>query len=441
MPTDPTLLLTATDPDRAAQHVEWLQRYHRDRWEVNEETAAAERGWVGVIGAGVMGVGIAAAHLKCGLRVALSDASAEALARGTEAILDEATSDAPTDTTAAARAAWRTRLHAAAGYERIAECDLVIESVVENAGVKQQIYRRLENRLRPHAVLASNTSTLSISALAQSLQSPERFCGLHFCNPVRLMPLVEVVRGRATSETTLTSAVHHVRRIGKMPVVVGDSPGFLVNRLLAPYLNEALQLLCEGVPMAEIEEAAVAFGMPLGPLALYDLIGLDTAFYAGRTLWEAFPDRIAVTPVLPAFIKAGRLGQKSGRGFYDYRAGGERPELAPDAARIVEPYVRPKPPLRPVDLTARLFLPMLLEATRVLESGLVSDVRDVDLGMLFGISFPVTKGGLLFWGDSIGAAALVELLQPLADLGPRFHPTALLRTLAREQRGFYDGLP
>ena len=397
---------------------------------------------VGVIGAGIMGIGIAAAHLKHLLPVTVVDASADALARATPAILAEAAGDValaatnprPSETLAAL-------LQSALDHEPLAPCDLVIESVVENAVVKQQIYQRLESRLDPAAILASNTSTLPISSLARGLQRPARFCGLHFCNPVRIMLLVEVIRGQQTSDQTIATAVSHLKRIGKLPIVVQDGPGFLVNRLLSPYLNEALQLLCEGVSIEDLDQAALAFGMPLGPMALYDLIGIDTAFYAGRTMWEAFPDRIAVTPVLPAFMKAGRLGHKTGRGFYAYPHGFHQPQSDPAAVRLFEPYVRRRQTYSPEEITQRLMLPFLLEATRVLEDGLLSDAGDVDLGMIFGLGFPAAKGGLLFWADTLRAATIIEMLQPFHKLGTRFQPTALLLQMAREGRTFYEELP
>jgi 3-hydroxyacyl-CoA dehydrogenase/enoyl-CoA hydratase/3-hydroxybutyryl-CoA epimerase/3-hydroxyacyl-CoA dehydrogenase/enoyl-CoA hydratase/3-hydroxybutyryl-CoA epimerase/enoyl-CoA isomerase len=222
-----------------------------------------------------------------------------------------------------------------------------------------------------------------------------------------------------------------------MPIVVGDGPGFLVNRLLSPYLNEALVLLCEGATIEQIDAAAVAFGMPLGPMALYDLIGIDTAFYGGRTMWEAFRDRIAVTPILPALIKTGRLGRKSGRGFYRYEDPQQPGSTDPSVATLLEPYVRRREPPQPDALLARLILPVLLEATRVLGAGLVRDVGDVDLGMMFGLGFPEARGGLLYWADTLGAAAIVEILKTFEPLGTRYQPTPMLLDMACEQRTFY----
>ncbi len=295
--------------------------------------------------------------------------------------------------------------------------DLVIEAVVETMEVKRQIYRRLEPKLKPEAILASNTSTIPITKLAEHLEHPERFCGIHFFNPVRKMKLVEVIRGAKTSDETVATAVAYAKRLGKSPIVVNDGPGFLVNRLLLPYMNEALELITEGAEIAAVERVAKRFGMPMGPITLYDMVGLDTAFYAGRTMWEAYPDRISASPILPALVKAGRLGQKSGRGFFSYENKKGRSQPDPELAKFIEPYT--KGATREFDkseIEARLFLPMLLEATRVLEERIVRDVRDVDLGLIFGIGFPPFRGGLLFWADTLGAARIIEMLKPLQPL-------------------------
>jgi 3-hydroxyacyl-CoA dehydrogenase/enoyl-CoA hydratase/3-hydroxybutyryl-CoA epimerase/3-hydroxyacyl-CoA dehydrogenase/enoyl-CoA hydratase/3-hydroxybutyryl-CoA epimerase/enoyl-CoA isomerase len=247
-----------------------------------------------------------------------------------------------------------------------------------------------------------------------------------------------VIRGERTSDETIATAVAYAKRLGKMPIVVNDGPGFLINRLLFPYMQEALELVLEGVDFKSIERAAKAFGMPMGPIELYDMVGIDTAFYAGRTMWEAFPDRISASPILPAMVKAGRLGQKSGLGFFSYNNKKKRAEPDPKVQELLSPYVRGSKTLPPDELTARLFLPMLLEATRALEDHIVRDPRDIDLGMIFGLGFPPFRGGLLFWADTLGAAKIIEMLKPFEALGERMRPTALLLKIAKEGGKFYD---
>src|SRR4029450_3615789 len=227
------------------------------------------------------------------------------------------------------------------------------------------------------------------------------------------------------------------QRVGKPPIAVGDGPGFLVNRLLFPYMNEAIELLCDGASIKEIDRAATAFGMPMGPLTLYDLVGLDTATYAGMVMYQAFPERVVAAPLVPAMVKLGRLGQKSGKGFFNYQNKKGRAEEDPDVEKLVATYRRGQRKFSREELQSRLFLPMLLEATRMLDEKIVRDVRDVDLGLIFGLGFPPFKGGLLYWADTIGAARLLEMIKPLESLGARFQPTPLLKEMAAKGRKFY----
>jgi len=393
---------------------------------------------VGVVGSGIMGSGIAGATLKCEVPVALTDANAESLARGAKQVLEEAAYDrkakGPNLQKTLKLAPLLSVTHR---EEEIAACDLVIEAIIEKEDAKKQFYSRLEPLLKPGAILSSNTSTIPITKLAAGLKNPERFCGLHFFNPVRRMKLVEVIRGAKTSDETVATAVAFAKRIGKMPIVIGDGPGFLVNRLLFPYMNEAIELLCDGAQVKEIDRAATAFGMPMGPITLYDLVGLDTAVYAGMVMYQAFPDRVVASPLVPALVKQGRLGQKSGKGFFSYENKKGRAEEDPAALKLIAPYRRGERKFSRDELTNRLFLPMLLEATRMLEEKIVRDVRDVDLGLIFGLGFPPFKGGLLYWADTIGAAKLLEMIKPLEPLGARFQPTPLLKEMAASGRKFY----
>ena len=253
------------------------------------------------------------------------------------------------------------------------------------------------------------------------------------------MPLVEMIRGPQTSDAVIATAVGFAKSLGKSPIVVEDGPGFLVNRLLFPYMNEALELLTSGVSIKHVDGAAKAFGMPMGPITLYDVVGLDTALFAGSVMHDAFPDRVLASSLLEAMVKAGRLGQKSRAGFFAYKEKSDRGEPDPTFDAFLQPYLQPNPPkLDPQTITNRLFLPMLLEATRVLAEKKVRDPRDVDLGLIFGIGFPPFKGGLLCWADTLGAAKILEMLKPLESLGARFAPTPLLLELAKTGKKFYD---
>lgn len=393
---------------------------------------------VGVIGSGIMGSGIAAATLKSEIPLAITDANAEALAKGAKQVLEEAAYNRKAKGPELAKALKLAPLLSMTHREEeIAGCDLVIEAIIEKEEAKKQLFARLEPLLRPETILASNTSTIPITRLAEGLKRPERFCGIHFFNPVRRMKLVEVIRGAKTSDETVATAVAFAKRIGKLPIVINDGPGFLVNRLLFPYMNEALVLLSESASPKEIDRAATAFGMPMGPITLSDLVGLDTALYAGSVMQQAFPSRFVSSPLLSAMVKGGRLGQKSGRGFFSYQNKKGKAEDDPEMETFLAEHRCSQHKFSRDELTSRLFLPMLVEATRMLEEKIVRDVRDVDLGLIFGIGFPPFRGGLLFWADTLGAAKIVEMLKPLEPLGERFQPTPLLLEMAAKGSKFY----
>ncbi len=431
--------LFGTPVNAALIHVFFLtDRNKRDTGLDRKDVTPAVIRSVGVVGAGIMGQGIAAANLKTEIHVAIADAAEDALTLGARGVLEEASFDRKLKGPDAQRALRLGPLLTVSHSEaEIVACDLVVEAIVENAEAKKGLYARLEPQLRPQAILASNTSTIPITKLAEGLARPEQFCGLHFFNPVRRMKLVEVIRGKVTSDETIAAAVAYAKRLGKLPIVINDCPGFLVNRLLFPYMNEALQLLGEGASMKEVDRASLAFGMPLGPIALYDLVGLDTALFAGRVMWEAHPDRVLLSPILPAMVKAGRLGQKTGNGFFSYQNKKKKAQPDPEADAIALSYVKNGTKFTLEQLTHRLFLPMLLEATRVLQEKIVRDVRDVDLGLIFGLGFPPFKGGLLFWADTLGAGKIVEMLKPLEGLGERFHAPPLLVEMAKTGQKFY----
>jgi 3-hydroxyacyl-CoA dehydrogenase/enoyl-CoA hydratase/3-hydroxybutyryl-CoA epimerase/3-hydroxyacyl-CoA dehydrogenase/enoyl-CoA hydratase/3-hydroxybutyryl-CoA epimerase/enoyl-CoA isomerase len=226
------------------------------------------------------------------------------------------------------------------------------------------------------------------------------------------------------------------KRIGKTPIVVRDCPGFLVNRILFPYLNEALVMLEEGAAPRALDKAATAFGMPMGPITLEDVVGLDTSLYAGGVVNTAFADRSVATKVLDELVAAGRLGQKSGAGFYSY-AKGPRGADDPALAAILGRVRKGHREFTAEEMTDRLFLPMLTEASRILEEGVVRDPADVDMGLILGIGFPPFRGGILRWADDLGLPAVVDKLKKYEPLGARFRPTEQIRRLAAEGKGFY----
>jgi len=260
---------------------------------------------------------------------------------------------------------------------------------------------------------------------------------MHFFNPVDRMQLVEVIRGTKTSDATVATLVALAKQIGKTPIVVRDCPGFLVNRILFPYMNEALALLEEGVAPRAIDKAATAFGMPMGPIALNDVVGLDIARDAGNVVNSAFADRAKQTRILDELLAAGRLGQKSGAGFYSYAKGsrGKDDPALDDFLKKVRKGSGAALALE--EITERLFLPMVPEASRILMEGIVREPADVDMGLILGIGFPAFRGGLLRWADTLGLPKVLEMLNKYEPLGPRYQPTEQLKQLAAAGKGFY----
>jgi 3-hydroxyacyl-CoA dehydrogenase/enoyl-CoA hydratase/3-hydroxybutyryl-CoA epimerase/enoyl-CoA isomerase len=300
------------------------------------------------------------------------------------------------------------------------------------------MFRELATVMKPGTILASNTSTISITRMAESTPDPSKFIGMHFFSPVDRMELVEVIRGTNTSDETVATVVALAKRIRKTPIVVKDCAGFLVNRVLFPYMNEALQLLQEGVSMDEIDKAAEAFGMPMGPIALQDQVGLDVAAYAGKVLAKAYPDRAVPSPIVLDLVKAGRLGKKSGAGFRSFTGKGGKAANDPAITPILNKYrTSDGHEFSREQITDRLFLPMLLEATRVLEEGIVREPSDVDMGLILGIGFPPFRGGVLRWCDVEGAAKILERVEMYQGLGKRFQPTESLIRHARTGEVFY----
>ena len=391
---------------------------------------------VGVVGSGLMGAGIAAAFARSGLPTAMVEIDEgrlrDGLKRAGEVVASRIKVGRATQEDLARMLGL---LSTSTSIHMLADRDLVIEAITERFSAKAAMYHELAGVLKDGAILASNTSTISITRLAGAAPHPDRFVGMHFFNPVDRMELVEVIRGELTSDETVATVVALAKQVRKMPIVVKDCAGFLVNRVLLPYMNESLQLLREGVSMDAIDETAVEFGMPMGPIALHDLIGLDTASFAGRVMIEAYPDWTVPAHVLHELVEGGRLGQKSGLGFRKH--GGKKAEADPGFAAILEKHLVGNREIGPEEITDRLFLPMLLEATLVLEEGIVREPADVDMGLILGIGFPPFRGGLLRWADSVGAGALLKKLEAYHSLGKRFEPTETLKRQASQGEGFY----
>ena len=392
---------------------------------------------VGVVGAGFMGAAIAGvAALRAGVDVRLRDTDWPRVARGLAAargVIDDARARRQLD-----RHAHRRRLSLLSGSpdHGFAARDLVVEAVFEDLDVKRRVIADLEGVVPASCVIASNTSTLPIFRLQEGARQPERIVGLHFFSPVERMPLVEVIRGEATSDAAALVAVRFAQRLDKTAIVVADAPGFWVNRVLAPYLNEAAWLLDEGASVEAIDGAMTAFGFPVGPIALLDEVGLDVAQKAASVLHEAFGDRLAPAPAVERLVADERLGRKSSRGFYEYRKGRRR---GPDAGAVALARRTPgaEPP-EPSEIERRPILMMLNEAARALAEGVVRSPRDGDIGAVMGFGFPPFRGGPFRYLDDLGAAIVVTELERLAGrVGPRFAPAEPLVDLAKRNGRYY----
>ncbi|RRQ20573.1 3-hydroxyacyl-CoA dehydrogenase NAD-binding domain-containing protein [Thiohalobacter thiocyanaticus] len=360
---------------------------------------------VHVIGAGVMGGDIAAWCALQGWRVTLQDQSPERIAPavGRAGSLFRRRLKTDREVTAAL-----DRLIPDHRGQHVGHADVVIEAIFEDREAKQQLYQAIEPRLRPDALLATNTSSIPLEELATALSRPERLVGLHFFNPVARMQLVEVVRGGQTAPEVFERALAFTRGIDRLPLPVASKPGFLVNRILMPYLLEAVELVEEGVPPARIDAAALEFGMPMGPITLADTVGLDICLHVARILGEAFG--LAVPVRLEQLVADGHLGRKSGRGFYRYHKG------KPIRTRVTASTV-------PQDIEARLIMRLLNEAAACLREGVVEDSDLLDAGMIFGTGFAPFRGGPMHYAGDRGVEDILIQLHDLeARHGERFAP-------------------
>jgi 3-hydroxyacyl-CoA dehydrogenase/enoyl-CoA hydratase/3-hydroxybutyryl-CoA epimerase len=328
------------------------------------------------------------------------------------------------------------RLSGAVDYAGLGRPDIVVEAVFENLEVKKKALAEVEAHVGPEAILASNTSSLSIAELGAGLRHPERFLGLHFFNPPNLMPLVEIIPGPSTGERVIRDTAGLALALGKTPIVVRDRPGFLVNRLLMPYLSESIRLVDEGCDFRKVDRLLRDFGLPMGPFALLDEIGIDIAVEVAGILGRAYGERME-PPALFAAL-AGRkdlLGRKSGRGFYLYPGRGKTPN--PEMLELAGKRRRKAAP-DSFDIVHRPILNMLNEAARALEEGAVSSAQELDLALILGIGFPPFRGGILRYADELGLRRVRDTLARFAgELGDRFAPAPLIEKLAAEERGFH----
>ncbi|RPI14067.1 MAG: fatty acid oxidation complex subunit alpha FadB [Lysobacterales bacterium] len=405
--------------------------------------ATAEIKQAAVLGAGIMGGGIAYQSASKGTPIIMKDIRSEALDIGmNEAgkLLSKQVEKGRMKPEA--MSATLSRIRPTLNYGDFKEADIVIEAVVENPKVKKAVFAELEGLIREDTIIASNTSTISITFLAEGLKRPQNFVGMHFFNPVHMMPLVEVIRGKQSSDAAVATTVKLAQKMGKTPIVVNDCPGFLVNRVLFPYFAGFHMLLRDGADFQAVDKAMERFGWPMGPAYLMDVVGMDTAVHAAGVMAEGFPDRMQpdFTSTTQVLVEQKRYGQKTGKGYYSYEPDKKgKPKKSPDPAtyELVKGVVAERREFAPEEIVARCMVPMVNEIARCLEDKIVATPQEADMSLIYGIGFPPFRGGACRYVDQMGAANFVALADKYASLGKLYDAPRLLRDMAAGNRKFF----
>jgi 3-hydroxyacyl-CoA dehydrogenase/enoyl-CoA hydratase/3-hydroxybutyryl-CoA epimerase/enoyl-CoA isomerase len=404
---------------------------------------ASEVNLAAVLGAGIMGGGVAYQSALKGTPILMKDINQDGIALGlkeAKKLLSKRVEKGKMD--AGKMADVLNSITPTLNYGDFKNVDLVVEAVVENPKVKDAVLRETEEAIREDTILTSNTSTISINKLAANLKRPENFCGMHFFNPVHMMPLVEVIRGEKTSDRAIATTVAYAKAMGKTPIVVNDCPGFLVNRVLFPYFGGFIGLVRDGADFQKVDKVMEKFGWPMGPAYLLDVVGMDTGKHAGEVMAEGFPDRMKHegTTAIDVMFDNNRYGQKNDVGFYKYeldKKGKQQKVVDEETYKLLEPVVQGSKEFDEDDIIARMMIPLCLETVRCLEDGIVEDPADADMGLIYGIGFPPFRGGALRYIDDMGVDKFVELADKYADLGALYHPTDKLREMAKNGETFF----
>jgi 3-hydroxyacyl-CoA dehydrogenase/enoyl-CoA hydratase/3-hydroxybutyryl-CoA epimerase/enoyl-CoA isomerase len=396
-----------------------------------------------VLGAGIMGGGIAYQAAYKGLPIVMKDIRDDALALGmNEAgkLLSKQVEKGRM--TPAKMSETLGRIRPTLNYGDFGSVDIIIEAVVENPKVKQAVLAEVEGLVREDTIIASNTSTISISLLAESLKRPQNFVGMHFFNPVNMMPLVEVIRGKQSSEDAVAATVKLASRMGKTPVVVNDCPGFFVNRVLFPYFAGFHMLMRDGADFQAIDKAMERFGWPMGPAYLMDVVGMDTGVHAAEVMAQGFPERMRhdwknATQVL---VDNQRYGQKNGKGYYVYapdKKGKPKKSVDPATYELIKDVVAPRREFTPDEIVARCMVPMFNEVARCLEEKIVASPHEADMSLLYGVGFPPFRGGACRYIDQTGVANFLAMADQLTPLGKLYEAPQLLRDMAASGKKFF----
>ena len=396
-----------------------------------------------VLGAGIMGGGIAYQAASKGLPIIMKDIKAEQLDLGMrEASKHLSSGMARGKVTPAQMGETLSRIRPTLNYGDFGETDIVIEAVVENPKVKHAVLKEVEGLVKDNCILASNTSTISITYLASVLERPENFVGMHFFNPVHRMPLVEVIRGEKSSEEAVATTVALAEKMGKVPVVVNDCPGFLVNRVLFPYFGAFDLLIKQGADFVQIDKVMEKFGWPMGPAYLMDVVGIDTGVHGAEVMAEGFPDRMKPDYKVSGQIlfEANRLGQKNGVGFYKYETDkkGKLVKTAdPQTVELLKPFIDAPKQFEDQEIIDRLMIALCNETVRCLEDNIVSTPAEADMAMIMGIGFPPFRGGPCRYIDQIGLQNYLALCDKYASLGKAYEAPQMIRDMAANGKTFY----
>lgn len=396
-----------------------------------------------VLGAGIMGGGIAYQSASKGTPIMMKDINDPALQLGlNEAtkLLDKLVSTGRLSTDKMAKTI--AMITPTLSYGDFKNVDTVVEAVVENINIKKSVLEDLENHVNDDTIIASNTSTISITELAKNLKRPENFCGMHFFNPVHRMPLVEVIRGEKSSDEAIAKTVQYALQMGKTPIVVNDCAGFLVNRVLFPYFNGFNLLIEDGVDYKRIDKVMEKFGWPMGPAYLMDVVGIDTGDHAASIIGDAFPDRMKLgrDTIVEVMHKEKRLGQKNGIGFYKYeidRKGKPKKTIDPSVDSIIARVVKRTIEVTDEEIVERMMFPMIFECARCLEENIVNTATEVDMGLLLGLGFPPFRTGALKYADSIGIKEIADKAKKYTELGKLYEPTEGFKQKAIEGKTYY----
>jgi 3-hydroxyacyl-CoA dehydrogenase / enoyl-CoA hydratase / 3-hydroxybutyryl-CoA epimerase / enoyl-CoA isomerase len=405
---------------------------------------AAKVDQAAVLGAGIMGGGIAYQSASKKTPIIMKDINEPAIELGmshAQKLLTKQLDRGRIDGTKLASTL--SMIRPTLSYGDFGTVDVVVEAVVENERIKKMVLAEVEAAVPETAVLASNTSSISITKLAEGLQRPERFCGMHFFNPVHRMPLVEIIRGEQSSDEAIATVAVWAERMGKTPIVVNDCPGFLVNRVLFPYLAGFQLLVRDGVDFTRIDKVMERYGWPMGPAYLLDVVGIDTAHHVSDVLAEGYPDRMSSDErsSIDVLFEADRYGQKNAKGYYSYtldRKGKPKKSVDPEVGPMLASLQAAVPAeLTDEQIIDRMMIPMIIETARCLEEGIVGTPNEADMGLIMGIGFPPFLGGALKLADSLGLATLVAKADALAHLGALYGVTQAMREQADAGATYY----